>query len=698
MTAGTGFLANGLGKVLGQAAGMAIPLIGPVIGSLIGKLFSIGGPSEAELAGRKTAGAFRDGVIATLTDGQLAEAAQAALGGAWRGNEQGAQFLIGVRDAYLAVGKSAAEAEAMVTRLWAAEARGPEAVAAVQREMQVVLDQAEALGEAERAIVARNREIADGLSGIVDAGQAAFDPAQLDPYLAQMQEAGLLTAAQAAEMRHLADEAHTDWQAMEEAARTYGVAMKTVVDAAGNETQVLDESLLGLGHAQAKLTDEAGRLAAAWDLLTGKGARTGAAIRGMTDEAQGFVTQALEMGIALPAAMQPMIEKMIEQSVLTDQNGQKLTDISQLQFAVPLTSGFDLLADKIQMLIIALGGPSGLSKAVEQMVASAGLNITDLSGEWAAMATDMKAQFGSFEAFVEFRAMTARAGVSFDTMQSRWATMTDAQQKRYGTFEAHVRNQVLRKMAREAGLTWKTMRTDWDAMTAAQQKRYGTFEAFVRERVLRKMAREAGLRWKDMRAEWKHMTADQKTQFGNFESFVQTKLDDIEKRDDPKVSVGVTYDNPGFTVEDQTLTVQVRYDDPGFTPSGARVSAQHGTPFRQFGRGTPAMLHGLERVMTAPEGRGIQAALGRITGGLAAIADLSGVRALAKGGLVTRPTLALLGERGPEQVIPTDQLGAFGGGGRSGPVTIQVRLEDDTLLAERVIRHAPHLLTQLGRA
>ena len=133
MTEGTGFLANGLGKVLGQAAGMAIPLIGPVIGSLIGKLFSIGGPSEAELAGRKTAGAFRDGVIATLTDGQLAEASQAALGGAWRGNEQGAQFLIGVRDAYLAVGKSAATAESAVTRLWQAEQRGPEAVAAVPR-------------------------------------------------------------------------------------------------------------------------------------------------------------------------------------------------------------------------------------------------------------------------------------------------------------------------------------------------------------------------------------------------------------------------------------------------------------------------------------------------------------------------------------------------------------------------------------
>ena len=130
MAAKTGFLTKGLGKVLGDAAGMAIPLIGPVIGQLVGQPFSLGGPSKAELAGRKTAGAFRYSVMQTLTDGQLAEASKAALG-AWRGNEQGAQFLIGVRDAYLAVGRSAAEAESAVTRLWRAETRGPEAVAAV---------------------------------------------------------------------------------------------------------------------------------------------------------------------------------------------------------------------------------------------------------------------------------------------------------------------------------------------------------------------------------------------------------------------------------------------------------------------------------------------------------------------------------------------------------------------------------------
>ena len=607
LTAKTGFLATGLGKVLGQAAGMAIPLVGPVIGSLVGKLFSFGGPSKAEQAGRKTAGAFRDGVIATLNDGQLAEASKAALG-AWRGNERGAQFLIGVRDAYLSVGKSAAQAESAVTRLWRAEKRGPDAVAAVQRELQGVLDQAAALTQAERAIAVRNREIAASLSGIVEAGHAAFDPAQIDPYLAQLEELGLLTAAEAAALRQLADDAHTDWRAMEESAKHYGVAMKTVLDENGHEVQVFDESLLGLGHAQAKLTDEAGQLASAWSLLTGEGTHTQVAIEGMTDEAQGFVTQALEMGIALPEAMRPMLDAMVSQGRLTDENGDKLTDLSGITFAAPIAEGFDLLADKIQLLIITLGGPSGLSKAVEDMAASAGLEIKGLAGEWSAMTTEAQAAFGSFAAFVE--------------------------------------DQALREIATEAGLNYDAIAAKWQTMTDAQKAAFGSFRTFITHEELKTLATDAGLTFDDLQQRWTEMTEAQQTAVGDFRAFVNQELDQIE---------------------DKTVTVTTRYVTEGAPDGGRHDDAegfQHGSAFRQFGRGTPAMLHGLERVMTAGEGRGIHAALGRITGGLAAIADLSGVRALAEGGLVTRPTLALLGERGPEHVIPLDRMDEFGGGGR----------------------------------
>ena len=602
-------IGGGIGKFLSLGLN-GVPIVGPFLAAFsgpllkgVGKLFKkmFGGPSEAELAGRKTAGAFRDSVIQTLTDGQLAEASKAALG-AWRGNEQGAQFLIGVRDAYLAVGRSAGEAEAMVTRLWQAEARGPAAVQAVQRELQVVLDQAADL-------TARNRMIVQGLESIRDAGPAAFDPVQLDPYLAQMQELGLVTADEAAALRQMADDAHVDWRAMEESAKHYGVAMKTVVDEAGHEVQVFDESLLGLGHAQAKLTDEAGQLASAWSLLTGEGTNTQVAIEGMTDEAQGFVTKALEMGVALPEAMRPMLDAMVAQGRLTDENGDKLTDLSGLTFAAPIAEGFDLLADKIQLLIITLGGPSGLSKAVEDMAASARLDIKGLAGEWAGMTDAMQTEFGSFAAFVEdqaLRDLTAEAGLNYDAIAARWKDMTDV-----------------------------------------QKAAFGSFREFLRDHELTQLATDAGRTFDDLEQQWTDMTDAQRTETESFRAFVNRELDKIE---------------------DKTVTVTTQYRTEGAPAAGDGATtyggAQHGTPFRHFGAGTPMILHGLERVMTAGEGRGIHAALGRITGGLAAIADLSGVRALAEGGLVTRPTLATFAEHGPEVAIPLERLDEFGGGRR----------------------------------
>ena len=419
-----------------------------------------------------------------------------------------------------------------------------------------------------------------------------------------------MTADEAAALRQLADDAHVDWRAMEDAARTYGVGFKTVIDEAGNEVQVLDESLLGLGHAQAKLTDEAGQLASAWTLLTGEGTNTQVAIEGMTDEAQGFVTRALEMGVALPEAMRPMLDAMVAQGRLTDENGDKLTDLSGLTFAAPIAEGFDLLADKIQLLIITLGGPSGLSKAVEDMVASANLNIKDLAAEWSGITDEMKADFGSFGAFVE--------------------------------------DQALRDLAADAGLNYDAIATQWTDMTDEQKAAFGTFREFMKNEELKKLATDAGLTFDDLQQRWTDMTNAQRTEAESFRAFVNQELDKIK---------------------DKTVTVTTQYRTEGAPAAGVGAGDdaegfRHGSPFRHFGAGTPAMLHGLERVMTAGEDRGIHAALGRIQQGLGAIADLSGVRALAEGGLVTRPTLALLGEGGPEAVIPRHEIAEFGGGRR----------------------------------
>ena len=82
-----------------------------------------------------------------------------------------------------------------------------------------------------------------------------------------------------------------------------------------------------------------------------------------------------------------------------------------------------------------------------------------------------------------------------------------------------------------------------------------------------------------------------------------------------------------------------------------------------------------------------QGAIGLIT------AATGGAAALAGGGIVTGPTLALIGEAGPEAVIPLDRAGdAFG----MGQQTIILEV-DGTQLAEIAITGMPDVLrAQLG--
>jgi hypothetical protein len=62
----------------------------------------------------------------------------------------------------------------------------------------------------------------------------------------------------------------------------------------------------------------------------------------------------------------------------------------------------------------------------------------------------------------------------------------------------------------------------------------------------------------------------------------------------------------------------------------------------------------------------------------------SRITALASGGIVTSPTLSLIGEAGPEAVIPLDRLGDMGGGGN---VTIMVNGGDPNAVVDALRRY-----------
>lgn len=65
--------------------------------------------------------------------------------------------------------------------------------------------------------------------------------------------------------------------------------------------------------------------------------------------------------------------------------------------------------------------------------------------------------------------------------------------------------------------------------------------------------------------------------------------------------------------------------------------------------------------------------------------DVPNIPMLAAGGLVTSPTLALIGEAGPEAVIPLDRMGDMGGGGNN--VTIHVNGGDPQQVVNALRRY-----------
>ena len=69
--------------------------------------------------------------------------------------------------------------------------------------------------------------------------------------------------------------------------------------------------------------------------------------------------------------------------------------------------------------------------------------------------------------------------------------------------------------------------------------------------------------------------------------------------------------------------------------------------------------------------------LGRLGDDQDASSGASGIRAMATGGIVTGPTLALIGEAGPEAVIPLDRMKGMG-----GAVTINVNGGDPQVVVE----------------
>jgi hypothetical protein len=85
----------------------------------------------------------------------------------------------------------------------------------------------------------------------------------------------------------------------------------------------------------------------------------------MGDALSTLVQQAIATGAELPLTMKPWIEELMRSGQLIDENGQAITDVSQLHFTETLEEGVGRLITKIEELVAAL---LGIPPEVETLV------------------------------------------------------------------------------------------------------------------------------------------------------------------------------------------------------------------------------------------------------------------------------------------------------------------------------------------
>ncbi len=166
-------------------------------------------------------------------------------------------------------------------------------------------------------------------------------PETFRPFLEDMARSGDLADDVKRKLLGLADPA--PWEDMKTAAEKYGIALGD----------------LGPAFQQSKLDSMSKDLLADWTLLVTNGANVNAVIEGMSGKVNDLVHDSLQFGVDIPANMKPMLEAMAAAGKLTDENGDKLTDLSKLHFAADLAADFDKLILKLDELITKLTGGGG---------------------------------------------------------------------------------------------------------------------------------------------------------------------------------------------------------------------------------------------------------------------------------------------------------------------------------------------------
>lgn len=195
---------------------------------------------------------------------------------------------------------------------------------------------------------AKNQASANELfSDIIAAGRDGI-PAAMRATIERFIELGLLTEDQIAQLRGLGDAGALSIEKMDEALALFNGRVEA----------------LGPAYAQAKIDETSAKYINAIDYATKHGASLDQMLHDAKEELSALVVESLKSGTTLPANMKPWIESLAAQGKLIDENGNKIEDLSGINWGPEMKTeaqiaqeGWDRIIEKIEDLIELITGP-----------------------------------------------------------------------------------------------------------------------------------------------------------------------------------------------------------------------------------------------------------------------------------------------------------------------------------------------------
>lgn len=199
---------------------------------------------------------------------------------------------------------------------------------------------------------------------------------------------------------------------------------------------------LGPAMKKQRLDEQAQQLLNDWRLLVGSGMDIVTVDEHMAKSINDYLATAKKTGVEVPAAMKPILEKMIEEGDLYDENGNKITDLAQLgvSFSESMTEGFTRVVNKLQELLDKLGLVPAKIKAIPPIDIPVGGKGDSGAGEGGGGVGIPMAAGGDFYVTKPTKFIAGEAGPEF-------ASFSGAYRQREGSATAATLNMIAARLA-----------------------------------------------------------------------------------------------------------------------------------------------------------------------------------------------------------------------------------------------------------